>query len=220
MNYLKAYIHLIKRAKQRLSNGQQVYENHHIFPKSIFGDNGMTVYLSLREHYIAHKLLWKLFRKRYGAEDERTRKMAMAFHIMVYGKGDTNRPLKYDNSYLYESARIAVFEAKKGKIRSDMLGKSYFGASEETIRNGIEKMRQKKIGMKVKYPKNRKSQPCSKEKAEKISESRKNTKQKFIKMSKEEFEKWLSKQSMYTKSGRINSNVSRAINWRNECFLN
>jgi hypothetical protein len=219
MNYLKTYISIIRLAQKRIINEKVQYELHHIFPESIYGKNKLLVYLTLREHYIVHKLLWKLFRKRYGAKDDRTRKMAMAFHIMIYGKGDTYRPMKYNNSYLYESARTAVFEAKRGKIRTDMLGKSYFGASEETIRNGIEKMRQKKIGMKIDYPKNRKSPPCSNEKAEKISQSRKRTKEKFIKMSKEEFDGWLSSQNYYAKDGRINSNVSRAIKWRKECFL-
>ena len=67
---------------------------------------------------------------------------------------------------------VAAKEAKKGKQRIDMMGKIYFGANEDTIRNGIEKMRNKKIGMKIpNYPKNRKSQPCSLEKTKKISEA-------------------------------------------------
>lgn len=202
-----------------MSDGGCDYESHHIFPESIYGKNSFTVYLTLREHYIVHKLLWKLFRKRYGTNDIRTRKMAMAFHWMIYGKGDTYRKEKYNNSYLYESARLAVYESKKGKKRKDMAGKSYFGASEETIRKGIEKMRQKKTGMKIDYPKNRKSSPCSSEKAMKISEARKKTKQKFVDMTPSQFENWLSKQNFYAKDGRINSNVSRAIKWRNECSV-
>jgi hypothetical protein len=206
----------MKTRKMRIICERSDYESHHIFPKSIYGNNNKVIYLTIREHYIAHKLLWKLFRKRYGVKDNRTRKMAMAFHFMIYGKGDTYRLQKYDNSYLYESARKAAQEAKKEKQRSDMIGKSYFGASEEVIRNGIEKMRQKKIGMKITYPKNRKSVPCPNDKAQKISESRKNTKLKFICMSEKEFNLWLSKQNYHTKNGRINSNVSRAIKWRSE----
>jgi hypothetical protein len=215
MNYLKHYILLIRKSINRNIEQRFLYESHHIFPKSIYGKNDKTVYLTLREHYIAHKLLWKLMRKRYGKFDSKTRKMAIAFHWMVYGKGDTHR-LKSTNSYLYESARLAVSESKTGKKREDMKGKSYFGASHETIKKGIEKMRIKKIGMKIEYPKNRKSSPCSIEKANKITESRKNTKEKYISMTKEEFDVWLSKQNYYAKDGRINSNVSRAIKWRNE----
>ena len=214
MNYFKHYISLIKNAKFR-NVESLVYEKHHIFPESIYGKNGSTVNLTCREHYIAHKLLWKAFRKRYGVKHIKTRKMAMAFHIMIYGKGNTYRP-SYNNSFLYESARIAARESQRGKKRNDMLGKSYFGASEETIRNGIEKMRLKKIGKPIKYPKNRKSSPCSIVKASKISESRKKTREKFLYMSQQEFDDWLSKQNYYTKNGRVNSNVSGAKKWRNE----
>jgi hypothetical protein len=215
MNYLKHYIILIRNSIDRNIETRSHYESHHIFPKSIYGENNNTVLLTLREHYIAHKLLWKLMKKRYGKSDSRTRKMANAFHFMIYGKGDTNR-VESTNSYLYKSARLAVSDSKFGKKREDMKGKRYFGASNETIKNGIEKMRSKKTGMKIDYPKERKTSPCSSEKSNKISESRKNTKQKYINMSEEEFNVWLSKQKYYAKDGRINSNVSRAIKWRNE----
>jgi len=215
MNYLKHYIKLIKKSKNRTIIDKKEYELHHIFPKSIYGNNNKTVYLTLREHYIAHKLLWKIMRKRYGVFHPNTRKMANAFHWMIYGKGDTHRS-KCTNSYLYSSARIAVYEAKKGKKREDMNGKKYFGATEEIIKNGIEKMRQKKIGMRIVYPKNRKSSPCPLEKANKISEARKKTKDKFIAMTNEEFDIWLNNQRYYAKDGRINPNVSRAIKWRSD----
>jgi len=215
MNYLKHYIALMRKAKYRIIDENNTYEKHHIFPKSIYGENTNLVNLTCREHYIAHKLLWKTFKKRYGWKHQKTRKMALAFHIMIYGKGDTYRP-SYNNSFLYESARKAVYEARKGKERNDMIGKSYFGAKEETIKIGIEKMRSKKIGMKINYPKNRKSQPCSAEKSHKISESRKKTKEKFCSMSKQEFDQWLSRQNYYVKDGRVNSNISRAIKWRND----
>lgn len=217
MNYLRHYIKLVKRAKQRVTVDNKIeYEKHHVFPVSIYGKNNFWVYLTLREHYIAHELLWKALKKRYGVKDDRTRKMAMAFHCMIYGKGDTHRKEKYDNSRLYHSARTAVSESKKGKIRKDMLGKAYFGASEETIRNSIEKMRAKKIGMKIDYPKNRKSSPCSVEKAKKISKSRTNTKQKYIEMSDQEFNNWVKTINPFRKDGRVNPNLTRALKWRED----
>jgi hypothetical protein len=218
MNYLKHYILIVRRAENRKEIDKKLHEYHHVFPVSIYGKNDFVVPLTLREHYIAHKLLWKIFKNRYGPDNEKTRKMAMAFHFMIYGKGDNYRQKTFKNSYLYESARIAVFESKKGKKRVDMIGKSYFGADEKTIREGIEKMRQKKLGMKINYPKNRLSSPCSKEKSQKISLQRKKTKYKYISMSEKEFNEWLSKQNYYAKDGRINSNITRAIRWRNEYF--
>ena len=69
--------------------------------------------------------------------------------------------------------------------------------------------------MKIKYPKNRKSSPCSTEKSKKISVTRKNTKLKFISMSEEEFKNWISNQNLYRKDGAKNSNVTRVLMWRN-----
>jgi len=77
-------------------------------------------------------------------------------------------------------------------------------------------MRAKKTGMKIDYPENRKSSPCPTETANKISISRLKTKEKYIMMTDEEFAIWLSEQNYYVKGGRINSNVTRAIKWRNE----
>ena len=36
---------------------------HHIYPKSIFGENDNLVRLTIREHILCHILLWKHFRK-------------------------------------------------------------------------------------------------------------------------------------------------------------
>lgn len=204
----------MRKAEKRTIKDRTEYEIHHVFPKSIYGDNDKVVRLYLREHYVAHKLLWKACRKRYGLNNEKTRKMAMAFHKMVYCKGDTHRNIT--KSSLYESARQACREAKIGKKRKDMEGKIYFGASEERIRAGIEKMRQKKIGMKVDYPANRKSSPRNGKIAQKISAARLQTKSKYVNMTIEEFAIWISKQNLYAKDGRKNPNVTRAILARKE----
>jgi hypothetical protein len=68
--------------------------------------------------------------------------------------------------------------------------------------------------MKIKYPKNRKSSPCSIEKSKKISETRKNTKLKFLSMSEDEFNNWISNQNLYRKDGARNPNVTRVLMWR------
>jgi hypothetical protein len=143
--------------------------------------------------------------------------MASAFHWMIYGKGDTYRNFNNSNSCLYKSARIAASESKMGKERIDMKGKKYFGASEENIKAGTKKMVEKKTGMKIlNYPSDRKSSPCSDEKASKIALTRLNTKNKFIEMTDKEFNLWCSKFSLIQKNGRPNSNITRAIKWRKE----
>lgn len=67
MDYRRAYISLIARAKRRKAEDldpSQKYEWHHYFPVCFWRDksqNTKTVPLTLREHWIAHKLLFKLF---------------------------------------------------------------------------------------------------------------------------------------------------------------
>jgi hypothetical protein len=67
MDYRQAYIRLIERAKERaeedLDPGQK-YEWHHYFPVCFWRDrkeNKKIVPLTLREHWIAHRLLFKMF---------------------------------------------------------------------------------------------------------------------------------------------------------------
>jgi hypothetical protein len=217
MNYIKHYINLCKKAKNRIEILERKnYENHHIFPESIYGKNKNIVKLTLREHYIAHHLLWKFFKKRYGTNNHKTRKMAQAYHMMVLGTGgDNHRKLSY-TSKQFALAKLAIYEAKKGKIRNDMFGKRYFGASEESIRIGIENMRFKKTGMKiVNYPKNRKSSPCTMEKSKKISDSRLKTRERYVNMTDKYFNEWLAKQNPFRKDGKRNPNVTRALMYRN-----
>lgn len=97
MNYLKHYCNLIRKTENR-TPPEGYTERHHIFPKSIFGNNNRVVVLTAREHYIAHALLEKAFIKRYGIGDLKTKKMINAIICM---KGNN----KYYNSFLYEQSR-------------------------------------------------------------------------------------------------------------------
>jgi hypothetical protein len=215
MNYLKVYCNLIKSAENRnwkKSSNNSYLEGHHIFPISIYGKNDRIVYLTAREHFLAHWLLYKICLKRYGIRNRKTFNMGSAFAMMCVSNDLQER--KY-TSRQYEIARKCLSEIRTGNPRNDMLGKRFFGADEETIQNAIEKIRHKKIGVKVNYPKNRKSSPCTKEKANKISETRKKTKGKFVNMSCDDFDMWISKQNLYRKDGAKNSNVTRVLMWRN-----
>ena len=215
MNYLKIYCKLVKFAENRnwKKNYDGLYlEGHHIFPISIYGKNDRIVYLTAREHFLAHWLLYKICLKRYGIKNRKTFNMGSAFAMMCVSNDLQERTY---TSRQYEIARKCLSKIRTGKKRNDMSGKKYFGANDVVIKNGIEKMRQKKIGMKIEYPKNRKSAPCSIEKSKKISETRKNTKLKFISMSGEEFSVWISNQNLYRKDGARNSNVTRVLMWRN-----
>lgn len=98
MNYLKIYCNIIRKVESR-TPPEGYTENHHVFPKSIFGNNGRVVALTAKEHYIAHALLEKICTQRYGLKHYKTIKMNHA-HTMMGSRG------KYKNSKLYESAKL------------------------------------------------------------------------------------------------------------------
>lgn len=72
MNYIKHYIKLIRKAQNTVPEGYS--EKHHVFPISIFGNNNFIVKLTGREHYISHALLEKIYIKRYGVNNKKTKK--------------------------------------------------------------------------------------------------------------------------------------------------
>lgn len=108
MNYLKVYCNLIRKAENRIVP-EGYTEKHHIFPKSIYGNNNKVVVLTAREHFISHILLAKICIKRYGLYHKNTQKMLYAIISM---KGKSSR---YYNSYLYETAKIKRNESIKGQ---------------------------------------------------------------------------------------------------------
>ena len=74
MNYQIIYDNLINQAKNRLVDGYT--EKHHILPKSMGGSNQAfnIVKLTAREHFLAHWLLFKIYK---------TPSMAKAFRLML-----------------------------------------------------------------------------------------------------------------------------------------
>jgi len=114
MNYSRTYCSLIRRAENRDCLEGYV-EKHHVFPKSIFGENNRVVILTGREHYIAHLLLQKICEKRYGIRHKNTQKMLCA-HVNMKSKG------RYCNSYLYESAKVKRSESMRGELHWNWKG--------------------------------------------------------------------------------------------------
>lgn len=155
-------------------------------------------------HFAANQMTWNHNGKRYNSRLFSLARMAN----FVYWSGDGN-PSKRPE------VRNKIAKAKIGKPRNDLKGKSYFGASEDKIKSGIEKMVIKKTGMKINYPKNRKSPPCSEEKRQKIKATRSKTKDNYINMSVDDFNLWISEQNLYNKNGKRNSNVTRVLSYRN-----
>ena len=67
MNLDKCYLNLIQRAKgENRQKGLGIYfEEHHIIPKCLNGtdDPDNLVLLTAKEHYVAHHLLHKIYKK-------------------------------------------------------------------------------------------------------------------------------------------------------------
>jgi len=135
MNYLKVYCSLIRKAQKRTPPDGYT-EKHHIFPKSIFGNNNVVVILTAREHYIAHALLEKIYIKRYGEKDLNSIKMTHAFFLM---NSKTNGN-DYFNSYLYESLRV-----RRAKIVSETMREYYRNNISPSLGRKMSEEHKKKI---------------------------------------------------------------------------
>lgn len=187
------------RKAQRRLEVLEYGERHHIFPKSIFGENKTIVKLTYREHFIAHKLLLKICEKRYGVHHPYTAKMSMAYHRMVYTVKD-RKVLKKLTSFDYSLARTACSNAKRGKSNA----KAWV----------TRKLREQGLIPPKKTPQKRKSLEewyeiaIQRNGTTKASEFYKN-------MTDAEFETWLKTHSLRVtdKNGktRPNANVTRAL---------
>jgi rubrerythrin len=117
MNYQKIYDSIIEKArsedrvKVKKDNANYVYyERHHIIPKCLGGgdEEENLVLLTAREHFICHKLLTYIFPNK--------RKIATAFHYMIFGKGHYNVSNR-DYSYARELiSLIPMSEETRKKI--------------------------------------------------------------------------------------------------------
>jgi hypothetical protein len=107
MNYKKIYIKIIRNAIPRNLDENLYYEKHHIFPRSIFGENKYIVYLTLKEHYLVHKLIYKYYYKKYGKNDIKTIKMMHSHYAMSNKYLSKNKKI---NCKIYAELRQAFCE--------------------------------------------------------------------------------------------------------------
>lgn len=82
MDYKKHYEYLIAKRGLQTKPSTGYYERHHIVPKSMGGSNDPSnlVYLTAREHFIAHWLLWKIYNNK---------ETAFAFKSMTMSRKDS-----------------------------------------------------------------------------------------------------------------------------------
>ena len=115
MNYKKIYDQLVEKCRVRgldKSALEGYYEKHHIVPKCMGGgeENENFVLFTAREHFIAHRLLWKFNPDDLGC--------ARAVFLMCANLGKIN-------SRCYELARIKISEGQTKVIKKDLTGHSF-----------------------------------------------------------------------------------------------
>lgn len=100
MDYRKAYLQIVYRAKSR-GIPEGYYEEHHILPSSLGGPDHRDnlAPLTAREHFICHWLLVKMFKK---GTIERRKMMYAFWRMRGHPTEDKNR---YINSRAYEKLR-------------------------------------------------------------------------------------------------------------------
>lgn len=117
MNYLKHYTLLIERARSRSLHGPK--ERHHILPCCVFRDKRKSkianidknlVWLTPREHFVAHALLCKVFR---GCE------WGQRFNYIIYGMCNMS---KKPTSRIYSIIREKI----NGKTMMERIGDSNY----------------------------------------------------------------------------------------------
>lgn len=92
MNYIRQYKRLIETRLNRQLVPGEYYEKHHIIPKCICKSNAV-VFLTYREHIIAHHLLYKVFAQFFGEAHECTINLRYALVAMVNFKNRSRKKI-------------------------------------------------------------------------------------------------------------------------------
>lgn len=121
MDYRLIYDLLVQKAKERIIIPENP-ERHHIIPKCMGGSNKKEniVIFTTKEHFVAHHLLWKIYR---------TREMHFAFWCMV-----TKFSKNGIRNYNVNSATYALAKAEQSKRMSGENNPNANGRSEESKR--------------------------------------------------------------------------------------
>lgn len=130
MEYEKNYYDYINYVKtlNRIKSNNTYYEKHHILPKSLGGtdENGNIVLLTYREHYLAHYLLWKIFKNK---------QTIFAFWRMC--NFDNSVKLKI-SSRLYEKAKADFLNATRKQVICLETEEIFSSLKEAAIKNNLK----------------------------------------------------------------------------------
>lgn len=120
--YYQWYQNLVIKAKTRKKDNTTYYEKHHIIPKCLGGKNTSDnlVSLTLREHYLAHLLLSKIY------DGEAGRKMHYAMWIMLLQEKKRGSKIFeiYRTKYIETSLKTQnITEEFRQKVSKALTGK-------------------------------------------------------------------------------------------------
>jgi hypothetical protein len=124
--YTKWYCELVENARKRATTREEAkallgyVEGHHIFPRSFEEDNSERnfAYFTLREHYLAHLFLTKMF-----DEQHFQRPMIEAAWIMVNGfQTRTNNDIPKISSKKYQILKKLFLDTITGKSFTERYG--------------------------------------------------------------------------------------------------
>jgi len=117
MNYENIYNQLIQKRKDEILD-DGYFEKHHIIPKSMGGNNlkDNLINLTAREHFIAHYLLWKIYKNR---------EMGFAFFALSNLR-NKNRNIRI-NSHSYQASKkaLSISASEKMQIHNAFKGKKH-----------------------------------------------------------------------------------------------
>ena len=152
MNHQKIYDNIIQKAKSE--NRQKLkktdinyiyYENHHILPKCLSGDKEKEnmVLLTVREHFICHKLLTYIFKGNY--------KIVYGYYRMIHSKNGIFIKSSRDYAYLKELiSNTPMPDEIRKKISKSRKGKPAWNKGIPASRESKLKNRESQLGDKSK----------------------------------------------------------------------
>jgi len=111
--FLESRIHLTK---------DDIGNNHHIYPKSIFGDNNITIRLSYKDHFKAHWFLYKIYETAGPKYKRPFMQMGKALFMFVdakqrkYELSSLNEDELEEISNIVEEAKIANRLTSMGEL--------------------------------------------------------------------------------------------------------
>ena len=179
MDYKQAYVNLISRAKRRKVKAldlTQKYERHHYFPVCFWRDrsqNAKTVPLTLREHWIAHKLLFKIFPCQGTAAalllmSRRTPKMnsrkfeALRLTVHDYNWAKTEEARIFLSEQAKECWRQGVYATEKAKKAWSECGRRLQEEWRENGNHPLSSSSARKASSERAQKRNSVSSPCNK----------------------------------------------------------